>query len=114
MFEEFSLKKAIFAGLTYYVPTFLIGMAFIKFVPNVASYVWWLVSIVFMVVSMKYVYKPTTGFEMAIVFLITTLVIEIPMLVYGMGYGWALYSMWTVWVQYGLLIVTPLIAKKFM
>lgn len=114
MFEDFKLKKTVLSGLAYYIPTLLVGMIAMRFFLSAMSYIWWVASAIFMLISMKYIYKPTNGLEMGIVFFLTTLIIEIPLFVFGMGMGFGLYLNWTVWVQYLLTILVPVIGIKYL
>lgn len=112
--ENFNLKKGLLAGVTYYIPTFISGMIAMTLYQPAMAYVWWIASIIFMYLGVKKVYKATSedGFKLGVLFLVITFAVEIPLFVFGLGFGWGLYSMWTVWIQYALVLLTPVVVAK--
>ncbi len=95
-------------------------MACNHFVPNYLdfmSYVWWIVSTTTNFLLTRYHYfkqKPknplTDGLLFGILLAAITFIIEVPLIVYGFGMGLETYLIWLVWIQYLLVIISPIVA----
>ena len=119
-FGNVKLLKAIIIGFLYYAVALIfdgLGNSFVPDYVNLMSYVWWIVSAVAIFLLTRYYYfrqKPKNplieGLLLGILLAIITFIIEIPLIVYGFGMGWEIYLFWIVWVQYLLVIVSPIIA----
>jgi hypothetical protein len=119
VFEKINLKKTIIIGIVYYVVTFLFGGIARSIMPEVMSMVfsWWIVSAIVIFLLVKYYYfkqKPENpikiGLTLGIPLAIITFIIEVPLLVYGFGMGLEHYQMWIVWIQYLVVLISPIIA----
>jgi hypothetical protein len=113
------LLKAIIIGLLYYSVALILdvlGNSIILDYQNFMSYVWWTVSSLVIFLLTRYFYfkkKPKNplkeGMLLGILLAIITFFIEIPLIVYFYGMGWSIYLFWIVWIQYLLVIFSPII-----
>jgi hypothetical protein len=122
MLENINLKKTIIIGIVYYVVTFLFGGTARSIMSELMSVVWWIaswwiVSAIVIFLLVKYYYfkqKPENpmniGLTLGILLAIITFILEVPILVYGFGMGWEHYHRWYVWIQYLVVIISPIIA----
>ena len=114
-----NLLKAISIGLLYYGVALIfdvLGNSVIPDYQNFMSYVWWTVSSLVIFLLTRYFYfnkKPKNplkdGVLLGILLAIITFFIEIPSVVYFYGMGWSMYLFWSVWIQYLLVIFSPII-----
>jgi hypothetical protein len=120
-FASLNFLKAIIIGLLYYAAALLVDWLGNSFVPgyslNYTSYVWWIVSTLAIFLLTRYYYfrrKPKNpiadGLILGILLAAITFIIEIVLVVYGFGMGWEIYQFWTIWIQYPLIIISPIIA----
>ena len=119
-FESLNFLKAIIIGLLYYAVALFVDVLGNSFVPdyvNFMSYVWWLVSAIAIFLLARYYYfrqKPknplTDGLLLGILLAAITFIIEITLIVYGFGMGWEIYQFWIIWIQYPLVLISPIIA----
>ncbi len=119
MFKSLSWPRLIITFMVYYVVTFVFGMVARALFPELINYFWWVVSIIMLFVMVRYFYfkeKPDSswlkGLGLGILLLVITFIIEVNLLVYGFGLGWSLYSIWTVWIKYALVLIVPIITVK--
>ena len=117
MFENINSKKTIIIGIVYYAVTFFFSGIARSIMPEVIIVVWWIVSAIVLFLLVKYYYfkqKPENpikiGLTLGTLLAIITFIIEVPLLVYGFGIGWGHYQIWYVWIQYLLVIISPIIA----
>ena len=107
-------------GLLYYAVALIVDALGASSIPDyfaVMSYVWWTVSTITIFLLIRYYYfrqKPKNplkdGVLLGILLVTITFFIEIPLIVYGFGMGWTIYLFWMVWIQYLLVIISPIIA----
>ena len=119
-FEKANFVKAIIIGLLYYAVALVIdglGNSFVPDYVNFMSYVWWIVSATTIFLLTRYYYfrqkpkKPLTdGFLLGILLAVITFIAEVLLIVYGFGMGLEIYLIWLVWIQYILVIISPIIA----
>ena len=119
-FKNLDFLKAIIIGLLYYALALFfdfIGNYFVPYYVNFMSYVWWIVSACAIFLLTRYYYfrqkpkKPLTdGFLLGILLAIITFIIEISLIVYGFGMGWGIYLFWIIWIQYPLVLLSPIVA----
>ena len=118
--EKSNFLKAIAIGLLYYAVALFVDWLGNSFVPdyvNFMSYVWWLVSAIVIFLLTRYYYfrqKPknplTDGLLLGILLVAFTFLLEISLIVYGFGMGWGIYQFWIIWIQYPLVLISPIIA----
>jgi uncharacterized membrane protein len=94
-----------------------LGNSVIPDYQNFANYVWWTVSILSIFYLTRYYYfdkKPKNplkeGILLGCLLALINFLIEVPLVVYFYGMGWNIYLFWSVWTQYLLVILTPIIA----
>jgi hypothetical protein len=119
-FASLKFSKAIIIGLLAYVTALFvdwIGNSFVQSYFNFMSYVWWIVSTMTIFLLTRYYYfnqKPknpvTDGFLLGILFVAITFFMEITFIVYGFGMGWGIYQFWIIWIQYPLVLISPIIS----
>ena len=119
-FGNVNLLKAIVIGLLYYVVALFfdgLGNSFVSNYVDFMSYGWWTVSAIAIFLLARYYYfrqKPKNplidGLLLGVLLAIITFIIEILLLVYGFGMGWEIYLFWIVWIQYLVVIISPIIA----
>ncbi len=117
--ERVKWKKAVIIGLLYYAVALIVDALGASSIPDyfaVMSYVWWTVSTITIFLLTRYYYfrqKPENplkdGVLLGILLVTITFIIEIPLIVYGFGMGWKIYLFWMMWVQYLLVIISPII-----
>jgi hypothetical protein len=117
---SFKYKKAIIIGLLYYAIALIVdvfGNSFVSGYFLIMMYVWWLVSTIAIFLLTRYYYfrqKPknplSEGLLLGILLVVITLIMEITLVVYGLGMGWEIYQFWIIWIQYPLVLISPIIA----
>ncbi len=118
--QKVKFLKAIIIGFLYYAVALAIDGLGNHLVPNYLnfmSYVWWIVSTTTIFLLTRYYYfkqKPrnplTDGLLLGILLAAITFIIEVPLIVYGFGMGLEIYLIWLVWIQYLLVIISPIVA----
>ena len=124
MATKFDLKKAVIAGVIFYAVVFLLISA-MMFTPlwgtTVQTYLNMLVGIVvaYLVASMYFFKKKpkeplVEGLYLGLVFAVLSILIEIPVMVYGFAsqMGWAWFAQWNLWAGYVLGILACILAAK--
>ncbi|MEM5814576.1 MAG: hypothetical protein QXD77_02060, partial [Candidatus Aenigmatarchaeota archaeon] len=117
-------KQAILAGVAFYAVVFL-AISAMMFTPlwgsAIQTYLNMLVGIAvaYLVASFFYFKKKPKeplkeGFLLGLVFAVLSIVIEIPVMVYGFAAqtGWAWFAQWNLWAGYALGIVACIVAAK--
>jgi len=94
-----------------------LGNSFVPNYFNFMSYIWWIVSAITIFLLTRYYYfrrKPKNpladGLILGILLAAITFIMEITLIVYGFGMGWGIYQLWIIWIQYPLVIISPIIA----
>jgi hypothetical protein len=118
--KNLDFLKAIIIGILYYAVALffdVLGNYFVPYYVNFMSYVWWIVSAIAIFLLTRYYYfrqKPknplTDGLLLGILLAVITFIIEISLIVYGFGMGWGIYLFWIIWIQYPLVLISPIIA----
>lgn len=119
-FENLTFLKAIIIGLHYYAVATFIDTVSLSFFSNfvvISSYVWWLVSGISIFFWTRYYYfkrKPKNplwdGLLFGVMLGVFTFIVEIILVVYGFGMGWEIYQFWEIYLQYPVVIISPIIA----
>jgi len=120
-FAGLNFLKAIIIGLLYYTVVLFVDWLGNSFIPgyflNFMSYTWWILSAITIFLLTRYYYfreKPKNplidGVVLGILLAAITAIMEITLIVYGFGMGWGIYQFWIIWIQYPLVLTTPIIA----